>query len=59
MGRRGPCFFNSARGQVVYTVTVLDGMGRERKGWVKVGSWLLGTFSSQAEVRWDGLNEGG
>jgi hypothetical protein len=51
--RTGPFFLNTTRSQVVYYVTILDALGRERKGWVKVGSWLIGLWSNQAEVKWD------
>ena len=51
--RKGPFFWTSSRGQVVYYVTVLDQQGRERKGWVRSGSWWLGLFSNKVEARWD------
>jgi hypothetical protein len=48
-----PHFWTTSRDQVVYHVTVLDQLGRERKGWVRCGSWWFGLFSNKAEVRWD------
>jgi hypothetical protein len=51
--RKGPFFWTTSRDQVVYHVTVLDQLGRERKGWVRCGSWWFGLFSNKAEVRWD------
>ena len=51
--RKGPFFWTTSRDQVVYYVVVLDPLGRERKGWVKCGSWLFGMLSNKADVRWD------
>jgi hypothetical protein len=44
-------FWTTSQDQVVYYVTVLDQLGRERRGWVRCGSWFLGMFSNQADVR--------
>ncbi len=52
--RRGPFFWTSSKGQVVYHVTVEDQQGQLRRGFVRLGSWGRGIFSDQAEVRWDG-----
>ena len=49
---RGPFFWTTAKGQTVYRVTV-EVKGGVRRGWVRCGSWGLGLFSDQAEVRWD------
>jgi hypothetical protein len=54
---KGPFFWTSTKGQTVYYVTVEDGAGRRRKGWVRCGGWFLGLMSDAAEVRWD--DEGG
>lgn len=51
--RKGPFFWRASRDQVVYYVTVRDQLGRERRGWVRCGSWLLGMFSNRADVRWE------
>jgi hypothetical protein len=50
---KGPFFWTSSRGQVVYCVIVLDSDGDTRKGWVRCGGWLLGLLSDRTEVRWD------
>ena len=51
--RLGPFFFGTSKGQVVYRVTVQDQQGQIRRGYVRCGSYLLGVWSDQAEVRWD------
>jgi hypothetical protein len=53
--RRGP-FFWSGRGQVVYYVSVMDSRGQMHRGWVRCGSFWLGLWRDQAEVRWDTEN---
>ncbi len=52
MIRKGP-FWWSQRGQVVYRVRIRDRQGRERAGWVRCGSILLGVFGDQVEGRLD------
>jgi hypothetical protein len=37
----------------VFLVTVRDGSGQVRHGYVRVGSWFLGLFSDQVNVEWD------
>jgi hypothetical protein len=46
-------FWTTSRGQIVYSVTVRDGGGIQRKAWVRCGSYI-GTvlFSDAIEVRW-------
>jgi hypothetical protein len=51
--RKGPFFWATSQDQVVYYVIVPDQLGRERRGWVRCGSWFLGMFSNQADVRWE------
>jgi hypothetical protein len=51
--RRGPFFWTSSKGQTVYRVTVRDGQGAVRSGWVRCGGWWLGLFSDKTDVRWD------
>ena len=51
--RRGPFFWWTSRGQVVFRVAIRDRDGRLRQGWVRVGGFFLGLFSDQVEVRWD------
>ena len=54
---RGPFFWTTSRGQLVYRVTVEDFDGRLRRGWVRCGSWLGGLFSNHVDVRWDNADE--
>jgi hypothetical protein len=51
--RRGPFFWTTSRGRVVYYVRVKAEDGEIRSGWVRCGNWWLGVFINQAEVRWD------
>ena len=50
---RGPFFWTSSQGQTVYFVTVRDGGGRVRSGWVRCGGWFSGLMTDKAEVRWE------
>jgi hypothetical protein len=50
---KGPFFWTTSRGQVVYRVTVEDSAGKRRSGWVRCGSWFFGVLSDRVEVRWD------
>jgi hypothetical protein len=49
---KGPYFW-SARGQAVYRVWVRDGVGAERRGWVRCGTWWGGVLANKVESRWD------
>jgi hypothetical protein len=49
---RGP-FSWSSRGQAVYYVTVRDGRGAERSGWVNCGGRFFGLLPEKAEVKWE------
>jgi hypothetical protein len=51
--RRGPYFFSATSDQAVYYVVVTDHFGRERRGYVRLGGWLLGLFSNQVDVQWE------
>jgi hypothetical protein len=50
--RRGP-YWCTGNCQDVFRVTVRDGSGQERSGYVRVGGWLLGLLSDQVDVEWD------
>jgi hypothetical protein len=50
---RGPFFWCSSSSQTVYRVTVEDKARHVRTGWVRCGSWWLGLWSNESEVRWD------
>jgi hypothetical protein len=49
----GPLSWTSSRSQTVYSVRVRDKNGRERRGWVRCGSFWAGVFSNKTEVRWE------
>jgi hypothetical protein len=51
---KGPFFWTTSEGQTVYYVTIEDGQGHRRSGFVRCGGWLLGLLSDNVEVRWDG-----
>jgi len=40
-------------GQEVYSVTIRTSEGEIRRGRVRCGSWILGTFLDTAKVRWE------
>lgn len=50
---KGPFFWTSSKGQVVYYVTVQDAEGRQRTGWVRCGGFFFGLWSDNVEVRWE------
>jgi hypothetical protein len=46
-------WWTTSRGQIVYCVTIRDGVDRERKAWVRCGSYTGSVlFSDVIEVRW-------
>ena len=51
--RRGPFLWTTSRGQTVYHVTVMDATGQTHRGHVRCGSFWLGLWREQAEVRWE------
>lgn len=51
--RTGPFFFEHVRGQFIFRVVVRDQTGTESSGWLRVGGWLTGVFSSKTKVIWD------
>ena len=52
--RTGPFFFGASKYQRVFYLHVKDRDGRERKGWLKVGSYWTGMMNSEEfEVIWD------
>jgi hypothetical protein len=54
---RGPFFWTTSRGQLVYRVRIIDRDGRTRDGWVKCGGAVLGLASRRVAVRWDDETE--
>jgi hypothetical protein len=51
--RRGPFWWRTNKGQEVFRVTVRDGSGQVRSGYVRVGGWFLGLLSDQVTVEWE------
>ena len=49
---QGPFFLRSSDDQAVFKITVADGPGQVRRGWVRCGSFWAGLLSNRAEVRW-------
>lgn len=39
--------------QTVYRVTVEDGAGDVRRGWVRCGGFMVGLWSDKVQVKWD------
>ena len=50
--RRGPFFWTTTKGQVVYYVLLLDPQGNKRNAWVRCGSFWLGVLSDDVEIQW-------
>jgi hypothetical protein len=51
--RKGPFFWTSSKGQMVYYVTVMNSDGTRRSGYVRCGGFFLGLLTDKVEVRWD------
>jgi hypothetical protein len=51
--RRGPFFWTSSKGQIVYYVTVRMPDGQTRQAWVRCGSFWWGIFQDKVEARWE------
>jgi len=49
----GPLAWTSSRSQTIYFVRIRDGDGKERRGWVRCGSFWAGVFSKKTEVKWE------
>jgi hypothetical protein len=50
---RGPFFWSASKHQVVYRIAVRGVDGRTWEGWARCGSWMLGLWANQVDVRWD------
>ncbi|HXX92757.1 MAG TPA: hypothetical protein VEN81_03935, partial [Planctomycetota bacterium] len=50
---KGPFFWTSTKGQMIYYVTVQDSAGRVRHAWVRCGGYVLGMLSDNFEVSWE------
>ncbi len=49
----GPFWWRTAKGQMVYHVTLRDSAGQIRKAWIRCGSFLLGLLSDDIAVEWE------
>lgn len=49
----GPFRWENPRGRTFYHVTIRNGEGQTRSGWVSCGAEWLGLLSTKVEVRWD------
>jgi hypothetical protein len=59
------CFFcgpfpwwTTSQKQTVFFVTVRDGSGRERSGWLRFGDWLGGGYKDEPDIIWRESNAG-
>lgn len=50
---RGPFAWTTSNGQAVYRITAEFPDGDMKRGWARVGGWLLGLLSDRVDVRWD------
>ena len=51
--RRGPFFWFTGRGQIVFRIEVADREGLQQNAFVRVGGFFLGMLSNNVEVSWD------
>lgn len=51
--RHGPFAWTISNGQPIYFVTIRTAEGDIRRGWVRCGSFLWGTYANVATVRWE------
>jgi hypothetical protein len=51
--RRGPFFWTTSKGQMVYYVAVSTPGGQTRRGYVRCGSFFWGLWKDQVEERWE------
>jgi len=51
--RRGPFFWTTSKGQMVYYVVVDTPDGQTRRGYVRCGSFFWGLLNDKAEERWE------
>ena len=50
---KGPFFWTSTKGQMIFYVTVEETGGQIRHAWVRCGGYWLGMLSDNFEVRWE------
>jgi len=51
--RRGPFFWTSSKGQMIYHVVVRTSDGHSRRGWVRCGGFVWGLLQDKVEERWE------
>jgi hypothetical protein len=50
---RGPFWFWTSKGQMVYYIQVRQPDGSVRGGYVRLGNWFVGMLADEVEVAWD------
>jgi hypothetical protein len=50
---RGGFSWTTSKGQEVFRITIRDQDGHVRKGYVRVGGYVLGQLSDNIDVKWD------
>jgi hypothetical protein len=50
---KGPFFWTSGKGQMVFYVAVRDAAGHIRHAWIRCGGYFLGMISDHMDVEWD------
>ena len=50
---RGPFFWTTSNGQMIYRITVVSEDGERTSGWARCGTFCGGLFIDRVEVRWD------
>ena len=50
---KGPYFWRSGRGHLVYRIAVTDAAGVTRRGWARCGGRIFGLLSDRVDVQWD------
>ena len=50
---RGPFFWSTSNGQMIYRITVVSEDGERASGWARCGTFWGGLVVESVEVRWD------
>ena len=51
--RRGPFFWTSSKGQMIYHVVVRTEDGETKRGWVRCGGFWWGLLQDRTEAKWE------
>ena len=51
---RGPFFWTTSKGQMVYYLVIQTPDGQTKRGYVRCGSFFWGIMKEQVEERWEG-----